>query len=53
MKGGIVAETDGSSTTMPKLDINSKLPLASGYEIPILGFGVSALSQLNPEWPKY
>jgi hypothetical protein len=41
-----MAEADDSNSTMPKLNINSKLPLASGYEIPILGFGVSKSIEL-------
>lgn len=35
------ATTPAKMATEGKLDINSKYRLRSGYEIPVLGFGVS------------
>jgi hypothetical protein len=32
-------------TAMAKLDLNSKYKMLSGYEIPVLGYGVSLHSQ--------
>jgi diketogulonate reductase-like aldo/keto reductase len=38
---------------MASLDINSKLRMNSGYEIPILGYGVSARLQLKWIYAKF